>query len=219
MGGFQGFTPETVDFLWGIRFNNNRDWFMAHKDQYTNELYHPMKELAAEIFTPFEAEPGMLCKVSRIYKDARMKPTVPYKESLWICIRTGATWWGEEPSLFFELTPDKYSFGFLLWGPKSDWLERWRKAMADRPEAFLELAAQVERDTGLAITGERYKRPKPCPDERLRPWWDLKHILAVAEYPVDEDLFTPDLADRVRETLVKLKPLYDWCKKIGSSVE
>ncbi len=27
---FQGYTQETVDFLWGIRFNNERGWFMEH---------------------------------------------------------------------------------------------------------------------------------------------------------------------------------------------
>ena len=30
---FQGFTPETIDFLWGIRMNNNRDWFTANKSK------------------------------------------------------------------------------------------------------------------------------------------------------------------------------------------
>ena len=35
---FQGFTPETVDFLWGIRMNNNRDWFLAHKKDYVNRV-------------------------------------------------------------------------------------------------------------------------------------------------------------------------------------
>ena len=33
---FTGFTPETVDFLWGIRMNNNRDWFEANKKNYVN---------------------------------------------------------------------------------------------------------------------------------------------------------------------------------------
>ena len=28
---FTGFTPETIDFLWGIRMNNNKDWFTANK--------------------------------------------------------------------------------------------------------------------------------------------------------------------------------------------
>ena len=25
---FEGFSPETFDFLWGIRMNNNREWFL-----------------------------------------------------------------------------------------------------------------------------------------------------------------------------------------------
>ena len=28
---FTGFTDETVDFMWGIRFNNERTWFEAIK--------------------------------------------------------------------------------------------------------------------------------------------------------------------------------------------
>ena len=43
---FQGFSPETIDFLWGIRFNNNRDWFTLHKQEYQATLYEPMKALA-----------------------------------------------------------------------------------------------------------------------------------------------------------------------------
>ena len=35
---FQGFSPETIDFLWGIRMNNNRDWFMPNKKMYTQFL-------------------------------------------------------------------------------------------------------------------------------------------------------------------------------------
>ena len=30
---FTGFTDETVDFMWGIRFNNERSWFEAHKSK------------------------------------------------------------------------------------------------------------------------------------------------------------------------------------------
>ena len=29
---FIGFTDETVDFMWGIRFNNERTWVEAHKE-------------------------------------------------------------------------------------------------------------------------------------------------------------------------------------------
>ena len=84
---FTGFTPETVDFLWGIRMNNNRDWFLQHKKQYTDSLYEPMKALGQAVFGPFLEKPGNILKVSRIYRDARLHPPTPYKESLWLCIR------------------------------------------------------------------------------------------------------------------------------------
>ena len=63
---FQGYSPETVDFLWGIRMNNNREWFMAHKPDYVSYLYEPTKALGAQLFQPFLDSPGTLCKVSRI---------------------------------------------------------------------------------------------------------------------------------------------------------
>ena len=51
---FEGFSPETVDFLWGIRMNNNREWFLQNKTQYVNTLYEPMKALGKELFEIFQ---------------------------------------------------------------------------------------------------------------------------------------------------------------------
>ena len=105
---FTGFTPETMDFLWGIRMNNNRDWFTQHKGDYVRTLYEPMKELGQAVFQPFLERPGNLLKVSRIYRDARMHPPTPYKESLWLCIRRRAatasttTLWSITASAFWD---------------------------------------------------------------------------------------------------------------------
>ena len=38
---FQGYDQQTVDFLWGIRFNNDRSWFQEHKEQYQTHLLAP----------------------------------------------------------------------------------------------------------------------------------------------------------------------------------
>ena len=78
---FTGFTPETVDFLWGIRMNNDRDWFLAHKQQYVDSLYEPMKALGQALFQPFADSPGNICKVSRIYRDQRMHPPQPIRRA------------------------------------------------------------------------------------------------------------------------------------------
>ena len=47
---FQGYTQETVDFLWGIRFNNERGWFMEHKQDYQEHLLAPTRALAEQVY-------------------------------------------------------------------------------------------------------------------------------------------------------------------------
>lgn len=139
---FAGFSPETIDFLWGIRMNNNRDWFLAHKDEYERYLYRPMKELGQALFEPFRDIPGLELKVSRIYRDARLHPPVPYKESLWICIRRHVESWDRNPALFFEIRPEGASCGFLLWRPATAAMESFRQALAGRPGSFPGAAGQ-----------------------------------------------------------------------------
>ena len=146
---FQGFTPETFDFLWGIRMNNNRDWFLANKKQYVDKLYEPMKALGKELFEPFLELPGNLLKVSRIYRDARLHHPDPYKESLWICIRQDVEWWAENPCLFFEIRPEGVSYGLVWWRPRTSALEEFRRQLAANPKEFLKLIRKTEKATAL----------------------------------------------------------------------
>ena len=208
---FTGFTPETIDFLWGIRMNNNREWFTANKKQYTDCLYHPMKELGQELFEPFLDRPGNLLKVSRIYRDARMHPPTPYKESLWICIRQDVEWWAENPCLYFEITPDGISYGFFIWQPRVATMNDFRQAISAKPDEFLELIRSTEEAVGMPISAECYKRPKPTEDPRLERFFAWKgKIGCVREEPFSDGVFTPELAARVSDFFTKLMPLYDF---------
>ena len=208
---FQGFTPESFDFLWGIRMNNNREWFMQHKQQYTDTLYQPMKELGKALFEPFLDAPGNVLKVSRIYRDARMHPAEPYKESLWICIRQDVEWWAENPCLFFEICPEGISYGFILWSPKTAMLEDFRKYISAKPQEFLELMENTERVTGIPVTAALYKRPKVTDNPDLEPYFAWKgNIACVREEAPSEELFTPELLTRVQTLFSQLRPLYDY---------
>ena len=208
---FAGFSPETVDFLWGIRMNNNREWFMEHKKDYTTYLYEPMKALGKELFLPFLERPGNLLKVSRIYRDARLHHPVPYKESLWICIRRDVQWWAENPCLFFEIRPEGVSYGFVLWRPRTTTMEQLRQEWAARPEEFLRLIAETEKATGLPVTAELYKRPKEAPIPSLAPYYAWKsNISCVVDEPVGPEMFGPELGQRACALLEKLIPLYEY---------
>ncbi len=208
---FAGFSPETVDFLQGIRWNNNREWFLAHKEDYVNYLYEPMKALGKELFQPFLEKPGELLKVSRIYRDARLHHPLPYKESLWLCIRQDVQWWGENPCLYFEITPEGISYGFLLWKPSPATMAAIRAYGAENPKAVEMLLSSVEKSTGVPIMAEQYKRPKaaPAPElERVYAWKGC--ITCTVEEPFGEDAFGPGLKDRVAAFFEKLMPLYDF---------
>ena len=112
---FQGYDQQTVDFLWGIRFNNDRSWFQEHKEQYQTHLLAPTRALGEQLYDGLHAmlphEP-LILKVSRIYRDARrLHGQGPYKDHLWLCVRTGDQDWTGRPTFYFEIAPDYYSYG------------------------------------------------------------------------------------------------------------
>lgn len=208
---FTGFTPETFDFLWGIRMNNNRDWFTEHKSQYVSTLYEPMKALGAELFTPLQDTPGNILKVSRIYRDARLHHPTPYKESLWICIRQDVQWWAEHPCLYFEITPEGVSCGFFLWKAPSASMEAFRQRISQKPDEFLSLIRRTEERTGIPVSAVDYKRPKQAENPALQRFFAWKEqIGCVIDEAPGENLFTPALSTRVQEFFRELVPLYDY---------
>lgn len=208
---FTGFTPETMDFLWGIRMNNNRDWFTQHKGDYVRTLYEPMKELGQAVFQPFLERPGNLLKVSRIYRDARMHPPTPYKESLWLCIRRDVDWWAENPCLYFELNPEGANYGFFYWKPRTSMLEDFRRNISAKPDAFLKLISDTEAAVGQPVTAECYKRPKPTDNPALIPYFAWKgQIGCTREIAPGDRLFGSQLEEEVSGFFEALTPLYEY---------
>ena len=213
---FEGFSPETVDFLWGIRMNNNREWFLEHKKDYVNYLYEPMKALGKDLFQPFLERPGNLLKVSRIYRDARLHHPQPYKESLWICIRQDVEWWAQHPCLYFEILPEGVTYGFVLWQPTTATMEEIRQDIAARPREFLDLIRATEEATGVPITATCYKRPKEAPSEELAPYFAWRSgISCTVTVPVGPEMFGPDLGKQAGAFLEKLIPLYEYFCRFG----
>ena len=212
---FTGFSPETIDFLWGIRLNNYKEWFEAHKQEYLDYLYRPMRALGELIWEPFRDVPGMTCKVSRIYRDMRMPhANGPYKDSLWISLRQDAFYWGEHPCLYFDLHPEGGEYGFCIWKPKPAIMERFRQELNANPERFLSIAEQAERETGMTLTGMEYKRKKPFTDPRAERFISCKNLMCSRQIEPGPELFSPELADTLRENLLKLMPLYEYFRNL-----
>ena len=208
---FEGFSPETIDFLWGIRMNNNKEWFTANKKTYVDYVYEPMKALGKELFQPFLEKPGNILKVSRIYRDARLHPPEPYKESLWICIRQDVEWWAENPCLYFEVNPEGVSYGFFMWKPRTATMEDFRRHITAYPDEFLELIRSTEEAVGQPILADTYKRPKPTDNKDLEPYFAWRgQIGCTRDIAPGPEMFGPELKDEVMDFFEKLTPLYDF---------
>lgn len=209
---FEGFSPETVDFLWGIRMNNSKEWFEPHKADYKKYLYEPMKAMGQELFEPFLERPGSMLKVSRIYRDARMHHPTPYKERLWLCIRQEGEQWDSLPCLFFEMAPEGANYGFGYWQPGAARMERFRKQWSAEPDRILKLLQNTERASGVPVTAQlRYKRPKPCENPDLQELFSWRGVITCAVHEdVSPELFGPELLCRVQKMFAALLPLYDY---------
>ena len=216
---FEGYTQETLDFLWGIRFNNERSWFLAHKQDYEAHLLAPTRALGEQVYealhAAFPKEPFLL-KLSRIYRDARLHHPLPYKESLWCCIRQDVDWWAENPCLFFEINPEGVSYGFTLWHPRTAAMEEFRKYISAYPDEFLHLIAQTEAAVGQPVTAQLYKRPKETDNPALAPYFAWKGgIECIRHKDVGDEMFGAELENEVADFFAKLTPLYTYFTRFG----
>ena len=220
---FQGYTQETIDFMWGIRFNNERAWFMDHKEQYQKHLLEPTRALAEQVYDGLREklphEPLMM-KVSRIYRDARrLHGRGPYKDHLWFCVRTGDEDWTGRPTFYFEIAPEYYSYGMGFWHASAATMERFRKQVRSDPRELEKLVRAFNRSGRFELVGDEYARDKGAPNELLRPWLQKKNISLQFEKPLDERIFSPELADEIVEELAELVPLYRFFAKLCAAAE
>ena len=85
MNAFTGFRPAAFTFLRGLRRNNRKEWFEAHRDVYETDVREPMRALVDEldavlggIAPEFRGDPKK--SVFRIHRDVRFsKDKSPYK--------------------------------------------------------------------------------------------------------------------------------------------
>ena len=220
---FQGYTQETVDFMWGIRFNNERTWFMEHKEQYQKHLLEPTRALAEQVYDGLREklphEPLMM-KVSRIYRDARrLHGRGPYKDHLWFCVRTGDEDWTGRPTFYFEIAPVYYCYGMGFWHASASTMERFRKQVRSDPRELEKLVRAFNRSGRFELVGDEYARDKGAPNELLRPWLQKKNISLQFEKPLDERIFSSELADEIVGELAELVPLYRLFAKLCAAVE
>jgi len=212
---FQGFTDQTVEFLWGIRFNNERTWFEAHRQTYLDEVYRPMRELGDEAYG-FLADRlpdwDLTVKVSRIYRDARrLHGQGPYKDHLWLSVQRPAGAWEPEPCFWFELGPETWGYGMGCYLVPPLTMAKLRARMGADPGPMETLTRRLNRQREFVPDGEEYRRAKPgAPSALLEPWYRRKNYSLGHTEALSDELFSRALVDRIRKGFAFLQPYYQY---------
>ncbi|HBR09609.1 MAG TPA: DUF2461 domain-containing protein [Clostridiales bacterium] len=209
---FQGFTQQTIDFMWALRFNNEKRWFEAHKDEYKTVLEKPMHLLAREVFGGLgasRADPALHLHISRIYRDARrLRGEGPYKDHLWFTLRPQDEAWTDKPVFWFELAPETWSYGLGYYRAKPLTMSKLRARIDGGPEPLAKLNRTLLRQDEFILEGDDYARPKREAGLPLAEWYNKKTFSLIHEEPIGEAVFSPALTDRIVQGFSFLLPFY-----------
>jgi len=211
---FDGFTQHTIEFMWNLRLNNEKQWFEEHKDEYQRHFLAPMKALGQEVFERISSDfgdHGFIHKVSRIYKDARrVRGGEPYRTNLWFSIERPSEEWTSTPVFWFELAPENWSYGLGYYQARSETMAKLRARIDHNPKVFEKLISAFEKQDEFILDGQDYARKKEAPSEKTAHWYNKKSFSLIHDEPIGESLFSPELSSRLVGGYKFLMPYYDY---------
>ena len=221
-GQFRGFTPDAMQFLVDLAFNNERAWFQPRKHEYERLLKEPLEALCADLATEF-AKRGIPLRADprsspfRIYRDTRFsKDKSPYKTN----VAASFPWVGEgvAPSEgqserhgggYVHISPEGNFMGGGMWHPEPGRLAAFRRIVDQSPDIAL---GALEDPVFLArfepVHGDTLKRVPQgyAPDHPHADLLRLKDVTFGREVSEDE-VFSADLPQILAQDFAAAVPV------------
>ncbi|MHA7306701.1 DUF2461 domain-containing protein [Arthrobacter sp. TMN-49] len=204
MNTFTGIPMSAVEFYAALESNNNKPWWLAHKDTYDADVRLPLQALADALEAKFGA-----ATIFRPYRDVRFSPDkTPYKSAQGMFLSNY-----EGVGFYLQLSAD----GLLVGGGYHSFspaqLSRYRATVdASMSGKALEaiLAGLVE--SGFSIEGQTLKTaPRGFPRDHERADL-LKHktLSASMALGVPGWLEGEEAESKISDNWEQLRPLVDW---------
>lgn len=214
---FTGFSPESIQFLIDLSGHNNKEWFTAHKERYTQTLHEPLKALAADLEPFFQAVLPELPSqprnvMSRISRDTRFSPNkLPYKTAVFLAYHRRVDRWTDTPTFFFDMNTEGYSYGMGFYQAGSKLMRAIRGQIDLQTQVFSEAIKPLNRVFSLYT--DPYIREYPCEHTGIiRQYYQAKTFYLSASRNHDNTLFSPKLVGKLTGAFLKLKPLFDFLR-------
>ena len=224
------FTRATLGFLRGLKRNNRKPWFEAHRAEYDAVVVMPMKELIEEmdvrlarIAPEIIGDPRR--SMFRIYRDIRFsKDKSPYKThaACWFYHRDGTRAVGREATgggagFYFQIAPGNCFTGGGMWMPPREALINLRDAIAEKPKAFERIVTnpRVKRRFGGLDDEARLTRvPRGfAPDHPAGEWLRFQSF-TLGRMLTDTQAIGPRLPALLEADFRLIVPLVQWINGI-----
>jgi uncharacterized protein (TIGR02453 family) len=224
MERFEGFPPRGLRFLRGLAKNNERNWFVARKHIYEEDLLLPMQSLVTELSNRFERKRipvygDLRRSIFRIYRDVRFSHNkLPYKThfAAYLSPDGGRHTPG---GLYIHVTPKDPFLSLAFYNLHPKLLHRWRLEMAERPHDFIKVIRALKRSKLALIPPEEeedslQRMPRGfihMNDTQLAPYFRLRHFLIHDDLP-PKALGSRALVERSVRFVERCLPLlaYGW---------
>jgi uncharacterized protein (TIGR02453 family) len=214
------FDPSVFRFLRELARNNNREWFLAHKERYEQSAREPALRLVGALSGPlldvsphFVANPAKVGgSLFRIQRDTRFhRGGEPYKPWLGIRLYHERRRDVHAPSFYIHIQPGACFIAAGLWRPEPPVLKQVREFIADNPEAWRKAAHGPAFRRDFHLGGESLTRPPrgypadhPLIDDLKR-----KDFIAVHEF-ADSEVLAPAFDRFLMSRVKRLAPLVDY---------
>jgi uncharacterized protein (TIGR02453 family) len=209
----------TLDFLTGIKCNNNRDWFLEHKAQYMEARDNFQSFVQEVIDRLIVIEPimkGLEAKncIYRINRDIRFSnDKSPYKSHFGAFIVRGGRKNGDRfAGYYFHIEPGASILAGGAYMPPSPWLSSIRGKIADDASELRKILNSKEFVKYFgALDGDKLKTaPKGYPSDH--PDIDLLKYKSylVVNNASDKTVLGTDYLDTVLKVFKTMKPLNDF---------
>ncbi|MFJ5860857.1 DUF2461 domain-containing protein [Pseudarthrobacter sp. NPDC092439] len=204
MTDFQGIPAEAFSFYAELEENNNRQWWLEHKDNYTGLVRDPVTALLAQLTPRFG--PGKLFRPNRDIRFAEDKS--PYKTAQGAFASTL-----EGVGYYLRISADGLLVGGGYHSHTPAQLARYRNSVdaSGTGEALRHIVDGVAA-AGFTLDGERLKTV-PRGFDRDHPRSELlkhKTLSAGLELGKPDWLATPAAAQEISARWEQLRPLVDW---------
>jgi uncharacterized protein (TIGR02453 family) len=164
---FAGFPRGTFTFLRGLRDNNDKAWFEAHRSDFERYWMAPARE-CVEVLGPRlrKIAPGIHYEakvngsIFRINRDVRFaKDKSPYKTNLDLWFWHGSRSGWDAPGIFVRIAPDLAMVGVGMHAFTPGQVDVYRKAVVDprKGNALARVAAAVS-SAGYEVGGAARKK-------------------------------------------------------------